>query len=77
MESLTVTLHDLQELDDDFRAGANHDLAVAILLGVVHRVERIVENGCLDHGYGWQEILKGSALEVSEAGISLQEPSRA
>lgn len=46
---LTVTLHDSQELDDDLGARSDEDLALAGLLGVVHGVERIVENGSLDH----------------------------
>lgn len=45
----TVTLHDLQELDDDLGARADQDLALAGLLGVVDGVERIVEDGSLDH----------------------------
>ena len=45
----TVLLHDRKELDDDLGARADHDLALAGLLGVVDGVERIVEDGCLDH----------------------------
>ena len=44
-----MLLHHLQELHNDLRARANHDLALACLLGVVDRLERIVEDGCLDH----------------------------
>ena len=41
-----------QELDDDLGAWADQDLALASLLGVVDGVERIVEDGSLDHGGG-------------------------
>jgi hypothetical protein len=44
-----VLLHDLEELDDDLGAGADQDLALAGLLGVVDVVEGIVENGSADH----------------------------
>lgn len=45
----TVLLHDAQELDDDLRGRTDENLALASLLGVVDRVERIVEDGSLDH----------------------------
>ena len=45
----TVLLHHREELDDDLGAGADEDLALAALLGVVDGVERIVEDGGLDH----------------------------
>lgn len=44
-----MLLHDVEELDDDLGARSDHDLATAGLLGVVHGVKRIVENGGLDH----------------------------
>jgi hypothetical protein len=44
-----MALHHSQELDDDLGAGSNEDLALAGLLGVVDGVERIVEDGGLDH----------------------------
>lgn len=46
---LTVALHDLEELDDDLGGWSDHDLALAGLLGVVDGIERIVEDGSLDH----------------------------
>lgn len=49
---LTVLLHDVEELDDDLGARADHHLALAGLLGVVHGVERIVEDGGADHCCG-------------------------
>ena len=48
-----MTLHDGQELDDDLGAGADQDLALASLLGVVDGIERIVEDGGLDHFDGY------------------------
>ena len=45
----TVPLHDLQELNNHLAARADEHLALAALLGVVDGVERIVEDGCLDH----------------------------
>lgn len=54
-----MLLHDRQELDNDLGGRADHDLALASLLGVVHGVERIVEDGSLDHFGGCRiEILK-------------------
>lgn len=53
-----MLLHDAQELDNDLGAGADEDLALARLLGVVDGVERIVEDGGLDHFEGLAEILK-------------------
>lgn len=68
-----MLLHDLQELDDDLGARADEHLALAGLLGVVHRLQGIVEDGGLDHlgGVVWvDEILKarGLRLEVSVDG---------
>lgn len=63
-----MTLHDLEELDDDLGAGANHDLALAGLLGVVDGIERIVENGSLDHfGGGMRFSGRDVRREVSAA----------
>jgi hypothetical protein len=45
----TVTLHNLEELDDDLGRRSDQDLALASLLGVVDGVERIVEDGSADH----------------------------
>jgi hypothetical protein len=65
-EQRTVTLHDGQELDNDLGGRADHDLALAGLLGVVDGVERIVENGGLDHFGGVMKILEWrGATEVS------------
>lgn len=46
----TVLLHDVQETDDDLGGGADQDLALASLLGVVDGVKRIVQDGGLHFG---------------------------
>lgn len=48
-----MLLHDAQKLDDDFRAGSDHALTFASLLGVVDVLEGIVEDGGSDHVGGW------------------------
>lgn len=62
MSSRTVALHDLEELDNDLGARSDQDLALASLLGVVDRVEGIVENRSADHfgGIVGVEILKST-----------------
>lgn len=44
-----MLLHDSQELDDDFGAGSDQDLALAGLFSIVDALESVVEDGCLDH----------------------------
>lgn len=44
-----MTLHDLEELDDDLGAGSDQDLTLASLLGVVDALEGIVEDGSANH----------------------------
>ena len=61
----TVLLHDRQELDNDLGGRADQNLTLASLLGVVHGVERIVEDGSLDHFEGWKfEILKSIEAKI-------------
>jgi hypothetical protein len=50
-----VLLHDGEELDDDLGRRPDQNLALAGLLGVVHGVEGIVEDGGLDHFGGCGE----------------------
>lgn len=61
----TVTLHDLEELNNDLGARSDQDLTLAGLLGIVDGVKSIVENGSADHfgGVVGMEILK-SNLEM-------------
>lgn len=61
-----MLLHNLQELDNDLRARANEHLALAGLLGVVDGVQRIVEDGSLDHIGG---IELGFSRRVAARGI--------
>lgn len=65
LANVAVTLHDLEELDDDLGARSDQDLTLASLLGIVDGVESIVENGSADHfgGVVGTEILK-SNLEM-------------
>lgn len=54
----TVLLHDTQELEDDFRAWSDHDLALASLFGVVDALEAIIEDAVViskDRTH-WQQI---------------------
>lgn len=44
-----MLLHNREELDNDLGARADEDLALARLLGIVHGVERIIEDGSADH----------------------------
>lgn len=50
-----MLLHDSKELDDNLGGRTDEDLALASLLGVVHGVKRIVEDGGLDHFDGLVE----------------------
>lgn len=50
-----MLLHDVQELDDDLRRRADEHLTATRLLGVVHGIERIVEDGGADHFGGIEE----------------------
>lgn len=69
---LTVLLHDRQELDNDLGAGADQDLALAGLLGVVDALERIVEDGCLDHGGGGVRV-SDSVTILKCSGVSTEQ----
>ena len=73
-----MLLHDAQELDDDLGAGADENLALAALLGVVDGVERIVKDGSLDHFDELAEILKrlfcGMRYLWENIHVSLQKP---
>lgn len=66
----TVLLHDAQELDDDLGRRTDENLTLASLLGVVDGVERIVEDGSLDHFDGIEgEILKRRCLLRYEVSV--------
>jgi hypothetical protein len=71
-----MLLHHLQELDNHLRARADHDLALAGLLGVVDGLERIVEDGCLNH-FGGGLRFSGRSCGVrylQRCHVSLREP---
>lgn len=53
-----MLLHDLQELDDDLGGGADQDLALASLLGVVDVLQSIVENRSANHLDGVLVVVK-------------------
>jgi len=52
LANVTVLLHDTEELDDNLGGRADEDLSLSRLLSVVDGVERIVEDGGLDHFCG-------------------------
>jgi hypothetical protein len=61
-----VSLHDLEELDNDLRAGSDEDLTLAGLLGVVHALKGVIENRGANH-IGGIEWFEGDS-QVEEAG---------
>lgn len=65
----TVLLHDSQELDDDLGARSDEDLSLSGLLGIVERVESVVQNGSLNH-FGGCEILRSSVRKGCEVSGS-------
>ena len=44
-----MLLHHTEELDNDFGAGPDENLALSCFLGIVDGVQRIVEDRSLDH----------------------------
>ena len=60
----TVLLHDGQELDDDLGGRPDENLALALLLGVVDGVERIVEHASLDHFCGCRRRFSDGAMQL-------------
>jgi hypothetical protein len=72
-----VALHDGQELDDDLGAGTDQDLALASLLGVVDGIERIVEDGGLDHFDGYARFSVASCDGgICKFAVSPQKPEQ-
>ena len=71
-----MLLHHLQELDNHFRARPDQDLALAGLLGVEDRGERIVEHRRANHFDEWVRF-SGRNCGVRYLygyDVSLQEP---
>jgi len=54
----TKLLHNAQVLDDDLGARVDEHLTLSRFLCVVDGIERIVEDGSLNHFVGCEEILK-------------------
>lgn len=73
-----MALHHLQEFDDDLAARADEDLALATLLGVVDGIERIVEDGGLNHDGGvcGREILKALKMRLEVSAWAKMSASR-
>lgn len=69
-----MLLHDGQEFDDDLGRRADENLALARLLGVVDGVERIVENGGLDHFGGMGRFWMAGGDRGIYEEVSLQKP---
>jgi hypothetical protein len=63
----TVLLHNTKELDNDLRARSDQDLSLSRLLGVVDGIERIVEDGGLNHfcGRRFSNRLIGSEVSAN------------
>lgn len=72
----TVALHDGEELDNDLGGRADQDLALAGLLGVVDRIQAVVENRSLDHVGGCRFSMAVGRLRYLRAKgvVSLQMP---
>ena len=62
VESLTMLLHDKEELDYHFRGWPNHDLSLPTLLSIVHALESIIQNTDSHHLY--QACKKNNWLHV-------------
>ena len=57
-----MLLHDAEELNNNLGGRADKDLSLSGLLSVIDGVERIVEDGGLDHFVGWR--FSNQRLEV-------------
>ena len=60
-----MLLHNAQELDDDFGAGADEHLALPSFFGVIDGVERIIKYTCFDHGNSLEILNSVVGGEVS------------
>jgi hypothetical protein len=65
----TMLLHNAEELDNDFGAGSDQDLSLSRLLGVVDGIERIVEDGRLNHFVGGRFSNRVMGSEVSADAV--------
>lgn len=65
----TVLLHDAEELDDDLGGWSDQDLSLSGFLGVVDGIERIVEDGGLNHLVGLRFSNRVIGNEVSAEAV--------
>jgi hypothetical protein len=59
-----MSLHDIQELDDDLGARPDHDLSLARLLGIVDALERVAQHTGANHCDG-RFVGKGASFKQS------------
>lgn len=69
----TVLLHDSQELDNNLGGRSDQDLALASLLGIVHRIESVVENGSANHFGGLKARFSNRAESVEMRYLLISE----
>jgi len=67
--NIAVLLHDAEELDDDLGGWSDQDLSLSGLLGVVDGIERIVEDGGLNHFVGLRFSNRVIGYEVSAKAV--------
>lgn len=56
--NVTVLLHDLEELDDDLGGGADQDLTLSTLFGVINALKSIVQHADTDHLFSERKCLE-------------------
>lgn len=72
--NVPMLLHRLEERYYDLRTRSDENLALASLLGVVDRIERIIQDGSAHHSCGdWRFSVAINAKEVS--AITFGQPS--
>jgi hypothetical protein len=70
-----VLLHNAEELDDDLGARSDHDLSLSSLLGVVDRLEAVIEDRCSSHLGGMLEFFRrGIVVEKVLNGVLALKP---
>lgn len=80
MSQRTVLLHGLEKFNNDLGAWSDQNLTLSSLFGVVHALQRIVEDGSLDHdgsrGRGSTSLsltMRFSSQEVQGLEVSMDE----
>jgi hypothetical protein len=71
--NIAMLLHNREELDDNLGRRADQDLSLSRLLGVVDGIERIVEDGSLNHfgGERFSNRVFGNEVSIKKSGVSL------